>query len=177
MYNIYCNCLFIGLGILLLSLILDGITDLFQGLTLFDIHFDCLPGILPLSPLQICAFMVGFGGLGMTLYHHTNFHLVLSILLGFVLSYSTHLVLHKLRQVDNETLNTFDLIGCEGKVVVTIFQNGVGSVSLTTTQGKITYPAQSGHTIKQGGTIKVIDIKGSMLIVSDSPTFFLTQNI
>ena len=175
MYTIYCNCLIIGLSILLLSLVLDGISDLFQGLTFFDIHFDCLPGILPLSPLQICAFMVGFGGVGVTLYHRSSFHLILSILLGLLLSYGTHFLLHKLREVDSETLNTFDLVGCEGKVIVTIFENGVGSVSLTTKQGKITYPAESDHLIKQGSTIKVIDIKGCTLIVSDSPIFFLNQ--
>ena len=175
MYTFYCNCLMIGLGILLLSLILDGISDLFQGITLFDVHFDCLPGILPLSPLQICAFLVGFGGLGVTLYSRSSFHLLFSILLGLLLSYGTHFLLHKLRQVNSETISAFDLIGCEGKVIVTIFENGVGSVALNTEQGKISYSAQSDHTIKQGSTIKVIDIKGSILIVSDSPTFFLHQ--
>lgn len=173
MYTLYCNCLFIGLGILLISLFLDGISDLFQGLTFFDIHFDCLPGILPLSPLQICAFIVGFGGMGITLYKVTSLHLLFSILTGLLLSYGTHFILSKLRQVDNQTLTTFDLLGHEGKVIVTIFDQGVGSVSLITKQGKISYPAQSDHYIKQGTLIKVIDIKGSTLIVSDSPIYFL----
>ena len=177
MYTIYCNCLIIGLCILLLSLILDGVSDLFQGLTFFDIHFDILPGALPLSPLQICAFIVGFGGMGMTLYSRVPFHLFPSILVGFLLSYGTHYLLARLRKVNSDALSTTDLIGNEGKVIVTIFEKGMGSVSLDTQQGKITYSAKSDHTIKQGSLIKVIDIEGSVLIVSDSPNFFLSKKL
>lgn len=175
MHIIYWYCLIIGLVLLLLSLILDGISDLFQGLSFFDIHFDILPGILPLSPLQFCAFLVGFGGMGITLEYLVSFHVILSILMGLLLSYGTHVLLFKLRKVNNETLTPVDLIGCEGKVIVTIFDNGTGSVSLNTVNGKITYSAQSDHYIKQGTTVKILDIKGTILIVSDAPVYFLNQ--
>lgn len=171
---IYWYCLGIGLTALLLSLVLDGISDLFQGLTFFDIHFDMLPGILPLSPLQICAFLVGFGGMGITTMPHIRSHLVLSIIFGLILSYFTKLLLSKLRKVDSETLTPIDLIGLEGTVIVTIFEGGTGSISLNTKVGKITYSAQSDHYIKQGTPIKVIDMKHTILIVSDNPTYFLS---
>ena len=174
--TLYWYCLSIGLITLLLSLLLDGISDLFQGLTFFDIHFDILPGILPLSPLQLCAFLVGFGGIGITTMPHTKFHLFLSLMFGFLLSYSTKLLLSKLRQVDSTTLTPTDLIGLEGIVIVTIFEGGTGSVSLNTKVGKITYSAQSNHFIKQGTPVKVIDIKHTLLIVSDDPHYFLNSS-
>lgn len=175
MYKVYWYCLIIGLALLLLSLILDGVSDLFQGLSFFDIHFDLMPGILPLSPLQICGFLVGFGGTGITLYHLISFHVVIAILIGLLISYSIYIVLSKLKSIDSETITTLDIIGSEGKVVVTIFENGTGSVSINTKTGKITYSAQSDHYIKQGSMVKILDKKGSILIVSDSPDYFLTQ--
>lgn len=177
MYTLYWYCLIIGLSLLLLSLILDGISDLFQGLSFFDIHFDLLPGILPLTPLQICAFLVGFGGMGITLYHHVRFHLIYAIVIGLCLSYMTYLLLSKLKQVNSETLSPYDLIGCEAKVIVTIFENGTGSVSIDTQNGKISYCAQSDHYIPQGSVVKILDKKNAILIVSDLPTYFLNKEI
>ena len=176
MYTIYWYTLTIGLALLLISLILDGISDLFQGLTFFDIHFDFLPGILPLSPLQICAFLVGFGGVGITLFKMLPFHLILAILIGLCLSYSTHLILAKLRKVDSSALTPLDIIGSEGHVVVTIFENGIGSVSLNTKVGKITYSARSDHYIKQGTKVKVLEFENTIVFVTDSPHYFLNQN-
>ena len=176
MITLYWYCLGLGLIALLLGLILDGISDLFQGLTFFDIHFDFLPGILPLSPLQICAFLVGFGGMGITTISYIHLHLILSILSGLILSYSTNLLLSKLRRVDSSTLTPNDIIGLEGKVIVTIFEGGIGSVSLNTKVGKISYSAQSNHYIKQGTYVKVIDMKNSLLIVSDDSTYFLNTH-
>ena len=176
MITLYWFCLGIGLIALLLSLILDGISDLFQGLTFFDIHFDMMPGILPLSPLQLCAFLVGFGGMGITTISHFHLHLILSIISGLILSYATKCLLSKLRALDSETLTPIDIIGLEGKVIVTIFEGGTGSVSLNTKVGKITYSAQSDHYIKQGTYVKVIDMKNSILIVSDDATYFLNTH-
>lgn len=176
MITIYWYALGIGLIALLLSLVLDGISDLLQGLTFFDIHFDILPGILPLSPLQICAFLVGFGGMGITTLSHVHVHLILSIISGLILSYFTKYLLSKLRKVDSETLTPIDIIGLEGKVIVTIFEGGTGSVSLNTKVGKITYSAQSDHYIKQGTYVKVIDMKDTLLIVSDASTYFLNTH-
>lgn len=175
MYTLYKYTLIIGLLLLLLSLILDGLSDLFQGLTFFDIHYDALPGILPLNPLQICAFLVGFGGMGLTLYRIFWLHLLAAITMGLLLSYGTHAFLAKLRKVDSETLTPSDIIGCEGQVIVTIFEGGTGSVSLDTKIGKITYSAQSDHYIKQGTKVKILAVKNSLVIVSDSPEYFLTK--
>lgn len=174
--TLYWYCLGIGLTALLLSLLLDGISDLFQGISFFDIHFDILPGILPLSPLQLCAFLVGFGGMGITTMPHLKSHLAFSLITGFILSYSTKLLLSKLRKIDNETLTPLDVIGLEGTVIVTIFEGGTGSVSLNTKVGKITYSAQSDHYIKQGTAVKVLDMKHSLLIVSDDPAYFLNTS-
>lgn len=176
MVTVYWYCLSIGLIVLILSLVLDSISDLFQGLSFFDIHFDFLPGILPLSPLQICAFLVGFGGMGITIYSSLSLHLVLSVITGLFLSFCTGSLLHKLRKIDSETLTAADIIGLEGKVIVTIFENGIGSVSLNTKIGKISYSARSTHYIKQGTLVKVLDIKDSIIFVSDEPIYFLNTS-
>lgn len=172
MYTVYCFCLTIGLITLLVSLILDGISDLLQGLSFFDIHFDFLPGILPLSPLQLCAFLTGFGGMGMTLYTLNSYHLVFALLIGFILSYLTYFSLNKLKQVNSDALTEQDLLGMEGTVIVSVFENSFGSVSFNTKIGKITYTAQSDHTILQGQIVKVIHIDGTIITVTDDPTYF-----
>lgn len=166
----YLYCLIIGLSLLMISFFLDSISDIFQGLSLFDIHFDYMPGILPLSPLQICAFLVGFGGIGVTFNH-----LLPALLFGFLLSYLTHYILTKLKKINHETLTIFDLIGCEGKVITTIFENSIGNVSIDTKNGKITYPAKSSHTISGGTIVKIIDVDRQTLIVTDDSNYFLNS--
>lgn len=175
MYSIYWCCLIIGICTLTLSLLLDGISDFFQGLTFSDFHFDFLPGILPLSPLQICGFLAGFGGIGITLYNSTSYHLILSILTGFIISFVTRLILNKLKNINSDTLTPMDILGMEGIVIVTIFKDSVGNVSLNTKTGKITYPATSDHDIKQGTRVKVIDIQNTTIVVTDDPNYFLNS--
>ena len=176
MYTVYFYCLATALIALTLSIILDGISDIFQGLTMFDFHFDALPGILPLSPLQICGFLAGFGGMGITLYGHTPFHLIISIIVGYIIALLTNLIIKKLKKVNSETLTEKDIIGMEGTVIVTIFQNSVGSVSINTKVGKITYSAISDHDIKQGTRVKVIDMDHRTITVTDAPEYFLNAS-
>lgn len=164
----YTYCLIIGLSLLIFNLLLDGISDIFQGLSFLDIHFDFMPGILPLSSLQLCAFLVGFGSIGLSFGHF-----IPALLFGLFLSYLTHYIITQLRKINHETLTIFDLIGCEGKVITTIFKNGVGSVSINTVNGKITYPAQSDHYIAGNTHVKIIGVNNKTLIVTDDPNYFL----
>lgn len=173
MYTIYFYCLAIGLIALFLSLLLDGISDVFQGLTFFDFHFDALPGILPLSPLQICGFLTGFGGMGITLYKYSRFHVIFAILTGLIIAYGTYFLLARLKKVNSDTLTESDIIGMEGTVIVTIFKDSVGSVSLNTKVGKITYSAISDHDIKQGTIVKVIEMNKNTIFVTDDNHYFL----
>lgn len=175
MTTIYLYALGFGLICLLLSFILDGLSDLFQGLSYFDLSFDALPGILPITPLEICAFLVGFGGMGYTLSEKTSFHLIGAILTGCLLCYLTKSLIAYLKKVDSDALTDADLIGMEGKVIVTIFEGGIGSVALNTKHGKISYSARSMAPIQEGTIVKVLDIQNHILIVSDSPVYFLSK--
>lgn len=177
MSTIYLYALGFGLICLFISFILDGLSDLFQGLSYFDLRFDALPGILPITPLEICAFLVGFGGMGYTLFDKTFFHLIGAILTGCLLCYLTKTLIAHLKKVDSDALTDADLIGMEGKVIVTIFEGGTGSVALNTKHGKISYSAQSAAPIQEGTIVKVLDIKNHILIVSDSPTYFLSNEL
>lgn len=175
MTTIYLYALGFALICLLLSFILDGLSDIFQGLSYFDLSFDALPGILPITPLEVCAFLVGFGGMGYTLSGKTSFHLVGAILTGCLFCCCTKSLINYLKKVDSDALTDADLIGMEGKVIVTIFEGSVGSVALNTKYGKISYPAQSATAIREGTLVKVLDIQNHILIVSDSPIYFLSK--
>lgn len=171
MYNIYLGCFVVGLALLFLSLIANGITDLFHGLLAMDFNSDALSGFIPISPLEACAFSVAFGGMGLTFYPHTTYHLWLAILSGFILSLATKWLLKFLKQVDSSTVTDMDLLGMEGTVLVTIFEKGVGSVSLDTKLGKVTYSAKSHKTIAPGTSIKVIAVVNHILTVTPTADF------
>ena len=177
MATTYLYTLGIGLFFLFLSLILNGLNDLFHGLSFFDLSFDALPGFLPITPLEICAFLVGFGGMGYTLYTKTFLHLLFAMLCGALLCFLTKTLIAQLRKVDSSALTEADLIGVEAKVIVTIFEGSTGSVALNTKHGKISYPAQSAHLIREGTIVKVVDIQQHILIVSDDPAYFLSHHL
>lgn len=172
MYKIYLFSFAISLSLLAISFLISGISDLFDSLSALDFHSDIgsdvLSSFLPCSPLEICGFCVGFGGIGLLTIHLTTLHLLFAIIAGFVISLPTKWLLHLLRKVDSSTLSDIDLIGQKGTVVVTIFKDSVGSISLDTKVGKITYSAKSTKDIAQGTPIKVIDIVNHTLIVSDN---------
>ena len=70
-------------------------------------------------------------------------------------------------------MTALDIIGSEAKVIVSIMPNSFGSVSLDTKNGKITYSAKSDHYIQQGQLVKIIDLKDSVVFVTDDPRYFL----
>ena len=175
MNTLYISTLSIGLIFLLLSFILDGLSDVFQGLSFFDLGGDVLPGFLPMTPLEICGFLTGFGGMGYTVYGKTSLHLLFAILCGFILSFLVNRLMHHLKKTEGIALSEGDLIGMEGRVIGTIFEGGTGSIALETDFGKISYLAQSDHPIKEGTIIKVIDVQGHILMVTDDPAYFLSK--
>lgn len=173
MNKIYVACLIFSLALLLINFLTTGLSDLLDALISFDFGSldggsDLLSGLLPLSPLEACAFLLGFGGMGLATYQSFKWHLVLALLTGLILCWATKALLRYLKKIDSSTLTDLDLIGLEGTVVVTIFKDSVGSVSLNTKVGKITYSAKSKQTISQGTKVKVIDMVGHTLIVSSN---------
>ncbi len=172
MYKLYLFSFITSLLLLALSVIVSGISDLLSGLSAFDFHTgdmnsDGLSSLLPFSPLEICSFCIGFGGIGLLTYEVSHFHLLFATIAGFMIVLPVKWLLNTLRKVDNSTLSDIDLIGLEGTVIVTIFKESVGSISLNTKIGKITYSAKSTKDLPQGTHIKVIDIVNHTLIVSD----------
>lgn len=172
MYKFYFFSFAISLSLLGISVLISGISDLFDSLSALDFHSadfgsDALSSFLPCSPLEICGFCIGFGGIGLLTYHTSGLHLLFAILAGFCISLPTKLLLRTLKKVDHSALSDIDLIGLEGTVVVTIFKDSVGSISLDTKVGKITYSAKSTKDLPQGTHIKVLDIINHTLIVSD----------
>ncbi len=172
MHTIYLWCLLVGLILLCISLIGTGITDLFQVDFPIDLnvapHSDILSGLIPLSSLEICAFIIGFGGMGLILLDKVSYHLPLATGTGVIFCLSTKKLLNYLKKVESHALTDEQLIGMKGMVAVTIFENGIGSVSLDTPQGKITYSAKSTKGfLLQGTPVEILAIENHTLIVSD----------
>lgn len=172
MYKIYLCAFIVSLSLLIISVFISGISDLFHSLSALDFHSgdfgsDALSSFLPFSPLEICGFCIGFGGIGLLTYQISNYHLLFAIIAGFIISLPVKWLLRALKQVDNSTISDIDLIGREGTVITKIFQDSVGSISLNTKTGKITYSAKSNKDLPQGTHIKVIDVVNHTLIVSD----------
>lgn len=172
MVRIYMGALLIGIILLLLNLLSDGISDIFSLGLGADLGSDIFSGFIPVSSLEIFAFLIGFGGIGSTFVQKIHWHIILAILSGLLLSYTVHIIMKKLKHVESSALQTEDLIGREGTVIAAILENSIGSVSFNTKIGKITYTAKSDKPIKQGSIVRVIAIENHTVIVSDELDLF-----
>ncbi|SET53237.1 hypothetical protein [[Clostridium] polysaccharolyticum] len=160
MERIYTVCLVAGVTIPLLSLILGGIFDVFEGIldgifSLVDvgIGMDVSIGIcgidfciLPFSLQCLSAGAVVFGGIGLIIYNGTNLILanVIAGGAGYVIAVLFQTLIHKLKKIENTTYAKEDLILFDAKVINSIVKGGYGSVSITTYDGITTkYPAKA----------------------------------
>lgn len=172
MHEFYFILLIGSVSLLAISFFISGISDIFTILSSLDFHIgdtgsDALSSFLPVSPLEICSFCIGFSGLGLLTYSHSNLHLLFALLGGCLIMFPVKWLLRILKKVDSSTICDLDLIGQQGIVVTTIFEDSVGSISLNTKTGKVTYTAKSHKSIPQGTVIKVLDVVNHTLIVSD----------
>ena len=172
MEHIYLGSLLIGLILLLLNFLTSGLSDIFSVGFGADLAPDVFSGFIPISSLEIFSFLIGFGGIGNTLFNKISWHMIPAIFCGIMLSFATHLLLKKLKHVESSTLQDADLLGKDGIVIASILENSVGSVSFDTKVGKITYTAKSDRPLKQGTKVRVIAIENHTVIVSDELDLF-----
>lgn len=167
MESIYLTCLVIGLILLVIDVFSNGISDIFSAGFFSNLSSDGLSGLLPFSLLDLIAFTVGFGGMGLVFISLTPLHFLIAILLGILLASAVHFLIKALKNAESSALKSEELIGSVGTVIVTIFNGSVGSVSFDTQVGKITYSAKSNKTISQGKKVRVIAIENHTMIVRE----------
>lgn len=175
MERIYTICLVAGFCIPLISLIVGGIFDVFEGimdgilnLVDFGIGVDVSIGIcgidfciLPFSLQCLSAGAVIFGGVGKIMYNGHNLILVNAVagVSGYLVAVMFQSLIHKLKKIENTTYAKEDLLLFDGKVINSIMKGGYGSVSVTTFDGITTkYPAKALNKedyIKQDTIVRI----------------------
>lgn len=171
MERIYTICLVAGVCIPLISFIIGGIFDAFEGIfNLVDIGvgIDISIGIcgidfciLPFSLQCLSAGSVVFGGIGLIMYNGHNLFLVNCIAggTGYLIAVLFQTMIHKLKGIENTTYAKEDLILFDAKVINSIVKGGYGSISVTTYDGITTkYPAKALNKedyIKQDTIVKI----------------------
>lgn len=177
MEKVYTVCMAIGIGIPLLSLIVSGLGDIFEGLH-FDWDFsidigDSSISILPVSMQSICAGLLIYGTIGKMIYNGENGLLVnvIGIAGGYLVAIVVQTFIRRLKKVEHTTHSKEQLLLYDGKVVNTILMGGFGSVSVTTLDG-ITgiYPAKAENKeeiIKQGTIVSIVRFENNTMIVKE----------
>lgn len=175
MERIYTICLVAGVCIPLISLIIGGIFDAFEGIldgifNLVDIGvgIDISIGIcgidfciLPFSLQCLSAGAVVFGGIGKIMYNGHDLLLVNCIAggAGYLVAVLFQTMIHKLKKIENTTYAKEDLVLFDAKVINSIVKGGYGSISVTTYDGITTkYPAKAMNEedyIKQDTVVKI----------------------
>lgn len=167
MENIYLWSMISGIAIPAISIVLGE----FLGEIDFDFDFDFDFGFdfwafLPLSPLKLSAFLLGFGGVGLMTMPYTSLHLAISIATGFAFNYIlSKYVIQKLKEVDSQAITLESLVGSVGTVTITIQENELGMIMINAKTGSSTFLATSTTTIPQGSSVKVITAEKDRLVV------------
>lgn len=173
MTNIYYYCIGIGLAILILTLALDCIDNVFDALIDFD-FFDIDIGdlevcILPISMRSLCLASVIFGSVSLLmtdcsmLIRHTVSGVVAYICAVILQTATRFLKKHQTLASDKEILFLSN-----SRVSSTIPKDGYGSISTERrNDSRINSTAKSfdGSEIKQGTEVKVVEIKDNYVIV------------
>ena len=179
MDRVYTICIGIGFLIPLLSLVLGELLDIFDGI--FD-GFDINPSFeigdtsvcfLPFSIHSICAGLLLFGAVGKTFYNGSNTVVVNIIagVIGYLFAVVIQTFIHRLKNIENTTVSTEQLLLYDAKVINTIVANGYGSISITTMDGiTSSYPAKAeakDKVIKQDTIVSIVRFEKNIAIVKE----------
>ncbi len=170
----YLVCAAIGGVLLLVRLVLqfigaDGDADAPD----FDAHhLDADASLKLLSLHGLTSFLMMFGLVGFALYRESNSGFVLSLLGALAAGAVSFWIIGKLfawitRLQSSGTLSLDDAVGCEGEVYLTIPKDGTGKVNIRFSNRLREHDAVSkeGEELKTGERIKVLQVRGSTLVV------------
>lgn len=161
--KVYILALMIGLVLPAMNLLFSGITDILH----LDFHVDTegvFSDFIPLKPMCILIFLLTFGGFGLLSARYLGDYksLIVAVLAGYLFALALNLLLIKpMRKKSEGTQKIEDFIGEVCEVRVRIKVGSVGSVSIQSKHGIITYAA-----ILAAGEEKEADY-GDTVIIAD----------
>lgn len=132
------------------------------------------PFDLPIfSSVTVFGGLTIFGAMGILLIEHSSFSteaiLAFSLLVAGVSFFLIYLIIGRPAQKADQSVGfrLNDLKGKKGVITITVPSKGVGEVLITTSGGNTNQIAQSstGEEIPQGSSVRVIDVKGHILLV------------
>lgn len=175
--TIFQVCFFVGVALIVLSLIFGTILDAFgmEGLDL-DLNFLGNSIFIPINITLIVLFLTVFGGIGWIL---TDYVIVLPVFLEvsiatfsglFVGSIIHHLVLAPLKRAQNTSApDAKELVGLNALVSETIYKDGFGEIRYVINGNSYVSPAKStsGIEIKSGKDVAICWIEDYVFYVAN----------
>lgn len=139
----------------------------------FDIHHaDSDIGFKVLSLHSITSFLMMFGLVGLALYRQSNFGIFISMIGAAVAGCASVWVIGKMfllvmKLKSSGTISIDDTVGAQGKVYLTIPENGTGRALINVRNSLREYDAISHNntSISTGTPIRVVWVDGNVLVV------------
>jgi len=150
----------------------DFDTDFDAGHDIDAHHSDSDVGFKLLSLQGITSFLLMFGLVGMALYHQSKVGTLIAMIGALAAGFASVWVIAKLFSLivklqSSGTIKIDSTVGAQGKVYLTIPENGIGRVLINVRNSLREYDAasQDNKKIGTGVPIRVVWVDGNILVV------------
>lgn len=176
MLTVFQVCFFVGVGLIVLSIIFSSFFEA-MGIDGLDLDVDIF-GVdifIPVSPILFILFLTVFGGVGWILIaeEYSLSILLISIIAlftGLLISIMVSLLIIKpLKKAQNTSApNAEELVGVRASVTETIFEKGFGEITYTINGNSYNSPAKStnGEEITKGKDVAICWIEDHVFYVT-----------
>lgn len=158
MTTIFFIIAFIALAILVLSVLLDGILDIF--------HFDFFDGVF--GPISMSAFFVVFGFSGAWMSGNTSFAtpviIAIATILGTLILVPVGFFMKFLEKSESGVVSSSSLKGTVGTVITDIKVGAYGQVRLNHSGHLATLTATADEEIPSPTVVKVVSVAPSSIV-------------
>ncbi len=175
MLTVFQVCFFIGIGLMLISLIFG---NLFEAIGIDGLDLDFNIGLnlfIPFSPILLILFVTVFGGVGWLILDifpalEMLFIVLIALATGILICTLMNLfIIAPLKKAQNtSTPDVEELIGIQANVTETIMEGGFGEISYVVNGNSYTSPAKGihGERFKVGQKVVICWIKDYVFYVS-----------
>jgi membrane protein implicated in regulation of membrane protease activity len=135
-------------------------------------HADSDVGFKLLSLQGITSFLMMFGLVGMAFYHESRMGILISMIGGLAAGLASVWIIAKMfalvvRLQSSGTIPIESTVGAQGKVYLTIPENGTGRVLISVRNSLREYDAssQDNRRIETGKPVRVVWVDGNIVVV------------
>jgi membrane protein implicated in regulation of membrane protease activity len=135
-------------------------------------HADSDIGFKLLSLQGITSFLMMFGLVGMAFYHESRMGILISMIGGLAAGLASVWIIAKMfalvvRLQSSGTIPIESTVGAQGKVYLTIPENGTGRVLISVRNSLREYDAssQDNRRIETGKSVRVVWVDGNIVVV------------